>query len=169
MEPKRSDLDGLVREHLPAALRFATRLARDPDLGEEIVQEALLRVARSWTRFRAESMFRTWLFRIVINCANDQASRNRRREALPDDMVDARHGDPAAAAAAGELDEIIADLVARLPDRQRTVFVLSTIEKFAPAEIAQILDVSQGNVRVNLHLARERLRQQLAPYLAEEK
>ncbi|MGE0378430.1 MAG: RNA polymerase sigma factor, partial [Planctomycetaceae bacterium] len=65
------DLDRLVREHLPAAARFATRLTGGPDLAEDLVLEALLRVARSYRTFRGESTFRTWLFQIIINVFRD--------------------------------------------------------------------------------------------------
>src|SRR4051794_6345658 len=53
--------DRLMREHLPAAHRFAMRLTGEPHEAEEVLQDALLRVARSWQTFRGESSFRTWL------------------------------------------------------------------------------------------------------------
>ncbi|HEV8003265.1 MAG TPA: sigma factor, partial [Planctomycetaceae bacterium] len=53
------ELDRLVSEHLSAALRFATRLTGDVDAAEDVLQEALVRVARSWKTFRREAQFQT--------------------------------------------------------------------------------------------------------------
>src|SRR5579862_3665171 len=90
-----TDLDRLVTEHLGSALRFATRLTGRVDAAEDIVQEALLRVARSWKSFRGQAEFRTWLFRIVINVFRDRLARTRQPSAeLPLDVVDNRPTDP---------------------------------------------------------------------------
>jgi hypothetical protein len=74
--------DRLMREHLPAAQRFAMRLTGDPHEAEEVVQDALLRVARSWQTFRGEASFRTWMLRIVIHAAHDRRVRRGRSTAL---------------------------------------------------------------------------------------
>ena len=163
----RATLDRLVSEHLPAALRFAVRLTGDLNAAEEVVQEALLRAARGWSTFRGQAQFRTWLCRIVINAWHDHRTAREPPAALPEDLPDDRAGDPAAAAQAAELAEIIARLVSALPPRQREVLVLTVYEGLGPHEVADVLGIREGNVRTNLHLARERLRKQLAPYLAE--
>ena len=83
-------------------------------------------------------------------------------------MMDTRTVGPLQNAAAGELAEIIAQMVSSLPARQREVFVLSTYENLEPAAIASLLGITSANVYATLHVARERLRAQLAPYLAEK-
>jgi RNA polymerase sigma-70 factor (ECF subfamily) len=163
-----SALDRLVREHLPAALRFAVRLTGDLDAAEEVVQEALLRVARGWQGFRGESQFRTWLFRIVINTFRDRCRVQHVADELPNDLLDDRATDPASGLLADELAERIARLVSALPPRQREVLVLSVYEGLATQEVAELLGTTAGNVRTNLHLARQRLRRQLAEYLTPE-
>jgi RNA polymerase sigma-70 factor (ECF subfamily) len=60
-----SELDRLAQEHMPAALRFAVRLTADREAAEDLVQDALLRVARGWQKFRGDSTFRTWFFRVL--------------------------------------------------------------------------------------------------------
>src|SRR6202050_1503110 len=117
-----TDLDRLVTAHLASALRFPPRLTGQVDAAEDIVQEALLRVARSWKSFREEAEFRTWLFRIVINVFRDRlASRRPANVAFPNDLADCRSQDPAMAAQTGELGELIAARVSALPVRQRAV------------------------------------------------
>jgi RNA polymerase sigma-70 factor (ECF subfamily) len=155
-----------VLEHLPDALNLAIRLTGDPDSAEDIVQEALVRAARGWSGFRGEASCRTWLFRIVINVFRDQLDRRPMAE-LPEELLDARAVGVVTQAEAGELAEIIAQLISALPPRQREVLVLSTYENLDPSEIASLLQISQANVYATLHVARERLRSQLAPYFAE--
>ena len=72
-----NELDRLVTQNLSAALHFATRLTGSLDAAEDVLQEALVRVARSWKSFRKEAEFRTWLFRIVINVFRDRLASRR--------------------------------------------------------------------------------------------
>src|SRR5208282_2574019 len=67
----RETLDRLVVEHHAPMLRLATRLTGRLETAEEIIQEAMLRIARSWSGFRAEADFKTWATRIVVNVFRD--------------------------------------------------------------------------------------------------
>lgn len=164
-----TSFDRLVEEHLAPALRFATRLTGGVDAAEELVQEALLRAWRGRDGFRAESQFRTWLFRIVINVFRDRLAGRKTAEPLPAELTDERQIDPAAAASDAELGRRIAELVGALPPRQREVLVLVTYEGMDAREAAAVLGVTPANVHSTLHVARERLRRQLAPYLSERR
>ena len=75
--PQQRTLDRLVEAHLPTTMRFAIRLTGNRHEAEDVVAEALLRVARSWDEFRGEASFRTWLFRIVINVFRDRLKAER--------------------------------------------------------------------------------------------
>ena len=161
-------LNQLVLDHLPYAMRLAVRLTGDPHTAEEIVQEALVRVARSWRSFRGQAHFRTWLFRIVINVFRDQLRHRPTVEQLPEDLCDRRAGDPLVQAANRELGRLIAARVSALPPRQREVLVLTAYESLAPRQVAAILGISEANVHSTLHVARQRLQKELAAYLAEK-
>ena len=164
----RSTFDRLVREQLPKALRFATRLTGSPDAAEDVLQDALVKASRRWETFRGESKFQTWLFGIVVNAFRDGLARRREPGPLPPELTDTRHGaDPPAQAVAGELGEIVAKAVSTLPPRQREVLVMIAYEGMNTSEAASALDITEQNVRTNLHLAREHLRRQLAGYLTE--
>lgn len=164
-----TDLDRLVLEHLPAAFGFAVRLTGGPDAAEDLVQEAMLRVARAWPGFRGESSFRTWFFRIVVNVFRDTLRRPR-TEALPDDFdpLDERGADPLDDAMARELGDLVAGHVSTLPPRQREVLVLSAYEGMSVAEISFVLGISKENTHATLHLARARLKTKLAAYFAKD-
>lgn len=161
-------LDQLVKQHLPGALRFAVRLTGDPGTAEDILQDALVRVARGWKGFRNEASFRTWLFRIVINVFRSHLERTSSAERLIADPIDATAIDPADASQVEELKRLVATTVSALPPRQREVFVLLTYEGLTVEETAETLGISPANVHSTLYVARARLREQLAPYFAEQ-
>lgn len=163
-----ASLDRLVLDHLPAALRFATRLSGDADRAEELVQESLLRVVRRWRSFRGEAEFKTWFFRIIINVFRDRWNEPAGPLSIhenPDDVVDPASARPPEAAMAAEFEQIIAREVSRLPPRQREVLVLIVFEGLSVREVAKIVRISEGNVHSTLSAARSRLKTRLAPYL----
>jgi RNA polymerase sigma-70 factor (ECF subfamily) len=162
----RDTFDQLVSSHLSAAHRFAIRLAGDVHVAEDLVQEALYRAARGWQGFRGQAAFKTWLFQIVVNVFRDQlGKRGDDARRLDDDLVDARSAGPADEASAGELGPLVAALVSALPPRQREVLVLVAYEGLTPAQASAVLEISETNARANLAHARQRLKEQLAPYM----
>jgi RNA polymerase sigma-70 factor (ECF subfamily) len=162
------ELDRLVTQNLSAALQFATRLTGSLEPAEDVLQEALLRVAKSWKTFRKEAEFRTWLFRIVINVFRDRLARAKPAEPSQlDDLADHRSRDPANEAQTTELGELIAARVSALPPRQREVMVLTAFEGFSPRQTATLLSITEANVHSTLAVAREKLRKELASYLIE--
>jgi RNA polymerase sigma-70 factor, ECF subfamily len=165
----RQTFDRLVLEHLPAAQRLAVRLTGRLDLAEDVVQNALLKASRSWHTFRGESAFRTWLLQIVVHAFRDDWDRRKRRktDALPDEPTDPQANDPADLVAVSELGPAVAAAVSNLPPRQREVLVLHTYEQMNDAQIATVLGIAPQNVRTTLHLARQKLKEVLRPYLNE--
>jgi len=163
-----NELDRLVRQNLSSALRFAIRLTGTLDAAEDVLQEALMRAARSWKSFRKEADFRTWLFRIIINVFRDRLSRTKPADSvLPHEPADCPSRDPAIEAQTVELGELIAARVSALPPRQREVMLLTAFEGLSPKQTAGLLGISEANVYATLAVARERLRRELAPYLIE--
>jgi RNA polymerase sigma-70 factor (ECF subfamily) len=164
----RRTLDRLVIDCLPEVLRFAVRLTGNPDTAEEVVQEALLRVSRSWRSFRGQSRFRTWLLRIVINAFHDLLAAESTGRPLPEEVADRRAADPSSGMLAEEFGQQVAARVSALPYRQREVLILSVYEGLTPREVAEVLKISEANVYSTLHIVRCRLRRELGAYLAEE-
>jgi RNA polymerase sigma-70 factor (ECF subfamily) len=161
----RNRFDQLVRQHLASTLRLAIRLCGDLTRAEEVAQDALLRAAQAWQSFREEASFRTWIYRLTVNAWRDHLRRRLPPAALDDEPLDFRIADPPTHAAARELGEIVAAHVSALPPRQREVLVLIAYEGHSIAEAAGVLEISEQNVRTTLHLAREKLKTQLASYL----
>ena len=164
--PDRETLDELVSEHHAPLLRLATRLTGEVECADEIMQEALLRVTQNWNGFRGQSGFKTWATRVLLNVFHDWLGKQRKSLPL-EDVPDGRQPDPASCAMAEELGRHIARRVSALPPRQREVLILLTYEGLSAAEAAQLLDMQVANVYSTLYQARQRLRVELAPFLAE--
>lgn len=163
----RNRFDRLMLAHLDGAHRFAIRLTGDTDAAEDVMQEALCRAARGWRTFAERSSFKTWLFSIVLNAFRDRRVPRERQE-LPEQLCDLRVVDPADAASASELGGLIARLVSSLPVRQREVLVMIVYEQLSIGEVAQVLKISETNVRANLSLGRRQLRKLLTPDMQRE-
>ena len=162
----RHEIDRLVVEHLPAALRMALRLAGDPHAAEDLVQETLCRVLSQWRRFRGESSFKTWLLQILVNVDRDRRRRLRIYEPMEVDEVADRAASASAQAVATELSVNVQAAVDRLPQRQREVALLSWGEGLAAGEVAVVLEITEANVYATLHLARKRIAQAIGVDLA---
>jgi len=157
----RSTVDRLVVEHLPAALRVASRLTGDAHAAEDLVQETLCRVLRQWRSFRGDASFKTWMLRILMNLDRDRRRTLRLHQPLDEGVGIEMAPAPVEIAVAHEMHMAVRTAVERLPERQREVAVLSWGEGLAAGEVASVLGISEANVYTNLHLARKRLAQAL--------
>jgi len=160
----RAAADTLVRRHLRDVYELALRLLNDPDLAQDVTQEAFVSALNGLPRFRGEASFRTWLMRITVNAARTAGrSRGRRREI---DLRSALHvddGSPDPSRRAVDLDEAarVDRELARLPGKQRLAVALRLKQGMSYSEIAVALDCSEGAARVNYHLGIKRLREAL--------
>ena len=165
----REAFDELVRLTYRDTLQLATRLAGNEQDARDIVQDAYLRAYRGLRRFRGDSRFRTWLFRITVNCAATHATRDRRHrhdQLTPEHQgaVAGTPGDRADVEGRADTLSLRADLEAalsRLPPKLRAVVVLRDIYDLPHEAIAAELGISESAAKVRLHRARNKLREQL--------
>ena len=163
----RAALEALVRVTYRDTLQLACRLVGDEQDARDIVQDTYLRAYRGLRRFRGDSRFRTWLFRITVNCASTHTSRARRHRHDP--LASAEGGidepvGPAADDTRAETLTLRADLeaaIAALPPKLRAVVVLRDIYDLSLDAIAAELGISQAAAKVRLHRARQQLRLRL--------
>jgi RNA polymerase sigma-70 factor, ECF subfamily len=152
----------------PRVLRYLARLAGERD-AEDLAQTVMLRVSSGLLGFRNDSSLSTWIYRIATNVAMDRLRSPVREQALeggadPDESdvpLEARAPSVEAVAIRTEMSACIREFIDRLPERYRMVMVLSEMEGFRNAEIAAILGVSLDTVKIRLHRAREKLRNDL--------
>ncbi|MHC5038118.1 MAG: RNA polymerase sigma factor [Planctomycetota bacterium] len=157
----------LVERHMREVYALAFRLVNHHADAEDISQDALVRVFRGLAGFREDASFRTWLYRIVINCfLNHRKAEQRRHDGAPgpDTPLPARRvPSPDEPLILDELKERLRREVASLPQRQRLAFVLHTYHGRKYDEIAAIMETSRENVKMNISLARKKLREMHRP------
>jgi len=157
----------LVRRYSERAYRAAFRVVRDPQIAEDVLQEALLKAYRSLRSFENRSSFYTWLYRITVNLALDRQRREKRGAMLEWNDEVARDveprgafavpADPEVASQRVQLRELVAEGIQGLPDGQREVLLLREVEGLSYEEIAQSMEISKGTVMSRLHYARKKL------------
>jgi len=162
----------------PKILRYLTRLAGESE-AEDLAQIVMLKVSEGLPSFRGEASLLTWIYRIATNAAFDRLRRSGSRQAEEQDALRAVPAQPEfdsdlesfpletqspsveATAIREEMNACIREFIGRLPESYKTVMLLSELEGFKNAEIAEILEVSLDTVKIRLHRAREMLRKEL--------
>src|SRR6056297_1371350 len=167
----------LVLKYQTKIVNLVMRYVRDPDEANDVAQEAFLKAYRALPRFRGDSAFYTWLYRIAINTAKNHLVAQGRRP--PGDDIDS--GDAEQYAGESELkdqatperlllrDEIektVIDAIDQLPDELRTAITLRELEGMSYEDIAQAMDCPIGTVRSRIFRAREAINQRLEPLLS---
>ncbi|MFQ5747367.1 MAG: RNA polymerase sigma factor [Gemmatimonadota bacterium] len=151
----------IYRRHVPRVHGLARRML-DADLADEVTQDVFVRVWEKLGTYRGEAALGTWLHRVAVNVILARRKRLgiQRERFRPD-------GEARLAFLAGRRDraDLAVDLesgMARLPPGARQVFVLHDVEGFKHVEIADMLGVTTGTTKAQLHRARMILRQHFA-------
>jgi RNA polymerase sigma-70 factor (ECF subfamily) len=181
----------LINMYGATMLRVAQMYVRDRATAEEVVQETWLAVLNGIDRFEERSSLKTWLFRILTNRAKTRGARDGRMIPFsslagageedepsvdPDRFLGPDSPTPGAWAApprawpqerllALETLAVIRMAIAELPEAQREVIRLRDLEGWSPMEVADALEITDGNQRVLLHRARSKVRAALERYL----
>jgi RNA polymerase sigma-70 factor, ECF subfamily len=156
--------DALVSKYFRRVVGIAWSITRNATDAEDLAQEAFVKAYRSIGRFRAGERFGPWIARIVTNLAFDVMKHRRRfrHEELPETQPAARRDDADVAAVSKDLGTRIDAAIESLPGMQRLVARLHLVEEMDHAEIAAVLELSEGTVRSHLSHARTKLKEKLA-------
>jgi len=162
----------------PGVLRFLSRLLGE-DEAEDAAQEIFLRVDRGLETFRGDSAVGTWIYRIARNAALDrlrsrpawhQSANGFQASGLDEDTTDVcsrlpdEHASIEQYLIGKEMSDCIRGRVESLPESYRRVLVLSELAGMTNAEIACALGTGEGAVKIRLHRARARLREDLGAH-----
>jgi RNA polymerase sigma-70 factor (ECF subfamily) len=168
----------LVRPYERAVFLAALSLVKNDADAEEVSQEAILKAFKNLSRFRQESKFSTWLIQISINEAKMKLRKDRRHlyesmedgqqndegDYIPKDFADWREI-PSEALEQKELRKALMRALDSLPEKYRTVLILRDVQHLSITETAQVLGLSEANVKTRLCRARLQMRDALAPGL----
>jgi RNA polymerase sigma-70 factor (ECF subfamily) len=165
--------DLLVLKYQHKIVGLVGRYIRDSDEVKDVTQEAFIKAYRALPRFRGESAFYTWLYRIAINTAkNYLVSRSRRP---PDTDIDVSDGEfqtesavlrdddtPEDSMATDQLEKVIFQSIDELPEELKVAVTLREFEGLSYEEIAEVMDCPVGTVRSRIFRAREAIEKSIA-------
>jgi RNA polymerase sigma-70 factor (ECF subfamily) len=155
-------LSALVKRHADAVYRVALAIAGDPDLAQDVSQDAFVKAFRGLDGFRGDASFKTWLLTIAANAARGALRRQGRRretdlESAPPLVSETRGPDRDV-----ELSSEAAkarEALARLPEKQRLSVQLRVDEGLSFREIADVIGSTEGAARVNYFHGIRKLRE----------
>ncbi|HKJ92255.1 MAG TPA: sigma-70 family RNA polymerase sigma factor [Longimicrobiales bacterium] len=149
----------LYRRHVPRVHTLARRMI-GPELADDVTQDVFVRVWEKLHTFRGTAQFSTWLYRLAVNVI---LARRAQAGRLSDRFRQADHVLDGAAAPRTRVDVRMdmEEAMGRLPPRAREVFVLHDVEGYKHREIADMLGITAGTSKSQLHEARMTLREHL--------
>ncbi len=172
----RDAFTALLQRHQRMIFNFMYRMIGERSDAEDLTQEVFLKAYEALPRFRGESAFGTWLYRIAHNHCVNVLKRKGREIPATELANDASHGNPLTrspdpAAPPDELLEqrelraVVQAKLAELTPEHRAILVLRDIQGLSYDEIATTLDLEGGTVRSRIHRARMELKEKIRSYL----
>ena len=171
--------DLLVLKYQQRVINLVSRYVRDPHEAMDVAQEAFIKAYKALPRFRGESAFYTWLYRIAINTAkNFLVAQNRRP---PDTDLDSElaeqldvgvrlkeYATPESYLLEREIAQTVKQAIDELPEDLRTAITLRELEGLSYDEIASAMSCPIGTVRSRIFRAREAIDAKLKPLLSKD-
>ena len=169
--------DLLVLKYQHKIVKLISRYIRDEAEVFDVAQEAFIKAYRALPRFRGDSAFYTWLYRIAVNTAKNFLVSQGRRP--PESDIDADEAEQYSGASAlrdistperlllkDEIESVVYKAIEQLPEDLRTAITLREMEGLSYEEIAQAMDCPVGTVRSRIFRAREAIDKKLAPLVS---
>lgn len=151
----------LYEFYAPTFLGICYRYFPNYDIANDILQDSFVKIFKSLKSFKGDGSFEGWMKRICVNTALSELRKSRYAMSLEDeDFGRLQSYTP------GDENDII-DLIATLPNGYREIFNLHVIEGYSLKEVAGMMDLTEGNVRVKYHRARKKMQVILEKYFME--
>ncbi len=163
----------LVERYQRKVVSVALGMVHNREDAVEIAQETFVKAFENLDRFKGESSFYTWLYRIVVNRAIDFQRRERRHptvaleehagagEGYEDILKEERPTDPYQKVQAHEIGDRVSAAINELTPDHKAVILLREVEGLSYDEISRVMQCSKGTVMSRLHYARKKLQKKL--------
>ena len=154
----------LVIRHQDLVFSLAYKLTGNRKMANDVAQEAFIRAWKAIEKFRGDSTFSTWIYRITVNTAWTLRKKAKKHNTLNIDdtyepiVIDEKK-DPELVAINSDLSSVLVNALDKIPIEQRIIVELKNIEGRSHKEIADYLDISVTAAKVRLHRAHQKLRQ----------
>ena len=154
----------LVIRHQDLVFSLAYKLTGNREMANDVAQEAFIRAWKAIAKFRGDSTFSTWIYRITVNTAWTLRKKAKKHNTLNIDdtyepiVIDEKK-DPELVAINSDLSSVLVNALDKIPIEQRIIVELKNIEGRSHKEIADYLDISVTAAKVRLHRAHQKLRQ----------
>ena len=154
----------LVIRHQELVFSLAYKLTGNREMANDVAQEAFIRAWKAIEKFRGDSTFSTWIYRITVNTAWTLRKKAKKHNTLNIDdtyepiVIDEKK-DPELVAINSDLSSVLVNALDKIPIEQRIIVELKNIEGRSHKEIADYLDISVTAAKVRLHRAHQKLRQ----------
>lgn len=177
----------IVRRHQQALITFIARFTGDKDNAEDLAQETFIRMFKAANRYKpGRAQFKTWMYFIAKNlCKNEIRNRGRRDRYRVDNIITEGNSNndnedeidliasapadialqPEVALERKELNNVIQDAIAELPEQYRFPLILRDIQGLSYDEISKILELRNGTTKSRINRARVMLKDKLKPYM----
>ena len=157
--------DAVYAEAFPLLMKVSFHITLDAGIAEDICQEAFIRFYHRTLPFPSRDQARYWLIRVAKNLSFNYYNRSKRERKAMEDYV--RQPQPHTATGEelllfGETEKLVHRAVRALPEKLRSPLVLKEYGELPYRDIARILRISEGNVKVRIHRARSRLAEELS-------
>lgn len=167
--------DQLVQKYQFKIVKLVSRYIHDPVEALDVTQESFIKAYNALDKFRGDSAFYTWLYRISINTAKNHLILHRRKPVDTDvETIDVeqtlnRHqreySTPEKIAVRSELESAVFDVIEHLPKELKTAIILREMEGLTYEEIAGVMACPIGTVRSRLFRARESIERNMLPII----
>ena len=161
MQPQSAEFIAIINAHHALVQRVCKLYCQDADDRQDLYQEIILQLWRAYPHYEPRAKISTWLYRVALNVAISDLRQRTRKPAI--NRLDAGTPDLTLPLDPGPDPDDLAQLhqaIGRLSDVEKA-FVLLYLEDRSYEEIADILGITQNNVRVKMHRVQDKLRQLL--------
>ena len=166
-----SNFRKLVELTSPFAYSLAFRMLSDEDLAKDVVQETMVTIWQKLNKIRSAEVYKTWIYRIVINKCYDQLRQKKRnREYVADEKTWQILSEKISLMPSSQLENdetarIIGMLTDKLSPKQKAIFILSEIDEMTSDEISEVTGISKTVIKANLYHARRSISAMIEKYL----
>jgi len=151
-------VEALVVKYQKRVYSIVYRMTRNVEDARDLTQKTFINVIEGIRRFRKESSFKTWIYRIAVNTSLTHLKGNRREERELDESIMGNHPGTLSAIIEKEKRDFIRKGLDELPERQRLAVILRAYEGLSCSETAQIMGCSEGAVKAHYHHGVKRLK-----------